>query len=252
MIPRYSRPQMVDIWEPETRFRIWFDLWFWIRGDDRGDIMHTGRAIEQLLWPAFRSDRLADPLLHAHVRGYCAHWNLNLLGWRDADAEAFRQALAAAREAGDPGLLALHVVRDVYFKCWQSDYRGASQAAEEDPEVLLAELKQHIETHILPEMTAVDADTGFRFEELSHIPGFSVEEDSEVVQLTKSLTGANTTSKVAFGTEAGLFQSMADIPTVVCGPGSIEQAHKPNEFIEREQIAQCEVFLRKLFDRCAS
>jgi acetylornithine deacetylase len=77
-----------------------------------------------------------------------------------------------------------------------------------------------------------------------------VEEDSEIVQLAKALTGANSTGKVAFGTEAGLFQEMAGIPTVVCGPGSIEQAHKPDEFIDLEQIALCEEFLRKLFARC--
>ena len=74
--------------------------------------------------------------------------------------------------------------------------------------------------------------------------------DAEVVQLVKALTGANSTGKVAFGTEAGLFQEMAGIPTVVCGPGSIEQAHKPDEFIALDQVAACEEFIRKLFARC--
>ena len=124
--------------------------------------------------------------------------------------------------------------------------------AEQDPYALLAELKHHIERHIEPEMKAVDPACGFSFQELSAIPGFSVDEDAEVVQLVKALTGANSTGKVAFGTEAGLFQTIADIPTVICGPGSIEQAHKPNEFIERSQIAACESFLRGLFDACAN
>jgi len=121
---------------------------------------------------------------------------------------------------------------------------------EDDPQALLRELQAHVETAILPEMHAVDPDTGFRFEEISHIAGLSVDEDAEIVQLAKSLTGANSTGKVAFGTEAGLFQEMAGIPTVVCGPGSIEQAHKPDEFIALEQIARCEDFVRKLFERC--
>jgi acetylornithine deacetylase len=55
------------------------------------------------------------------------------------------------------------------------------------------------------------------------------------------------THKVGFGTEAGYFQK-AGIPTVVCGPGSVDQAHKPDEFITLEQVARCEAFLRRLMD----
>jgi acetylornithine deacetylase len=56
---------------------------------------------------------------------------------------------------------------------------------------------------------------------------------------------------VAYGTEAGLFQE-AGIPSVVCGPGNIQQAHKPNEFIEISQVAACEQFIRKLIDHAAA
>ncbi len=122
---------------------------------------------------------------------------------------------------------------------------------DDDPEILFQELKDHVARALEPEMHAVDPNTGFSFEPISRIAGLSVEEDAEVVQLAKSLTGANRTGKVAFGTEAGLFQEMAGIPTVVCGPGSIEQAHKPDEWIALEQVARCEAFLRKLFQRCA-
>ncbi len=73
-------------------------------------------------------------------------------------------------------------------------------------------------------------------------------EDSEVVALAKALTGANDTTKVAFGTEAGLFQEH-DIPTVVCGPGAIDQAHKPDEFVSLEQVARCEAFMSRLLER---
>jgi acetylornithine deacetylase len=202
-----------------------------------------------------------------HVRGREAHSSLIHHGVNAveaaAEAIAFLKSMARRhRDEGpfdpehDPPYTSIHTgtvhggtaLNIVPLDChFDFEFR---HLAEEDPHALLAELKAHIDTHIEPEMKAVDATTGFRFDELSAIPGFSVEEDSEVVQLTKALTGANTTSKVAFGTEAGLFQTMADIPTVVCGPGSIEQAHKPNEFIELEQVAQCETFLRKLFDRC--
>jgi acetylornithine deacetylase len=72
-----------------------------------------------------------------------------------------------------------------------------------------------------------------------------------VVDFAKQLTGANATGKVSFGTEAGLFQQ-AGLPTIVCGPGSIEQAHKPDEFIALDQVAQCEAMLRRMIRRAAS
>ena len=65
----------------------------------------------------------------------------------------------------------------------------------------------------------------------------------------KALAERNDHAKVAFGREVGLFHQWAGIPTVICGPGSIEQAHKPNEFIEIEQIEACETFFSRLMDR---
>ena len=65
----------------------------------------------------------------------------------------------------------------------------------------------------------------------------------------KSLTGANAHTKVAFGTEGGLFQEQLGLPTVVCGPGSMEQGHKPDEFIAASELAACDRFLSALVDR---
>ena len=64
----------------------------------------------------------------------------------------------------------------------------------------------------------------------------------------KALSGGNSTIKVAFGTEAGLFHE-SGIPAIICGPGSIDQAHKPDEWVTLEQLALCEAFLRRLMDR---
>jgi acetylornithine deacetylase len=102
-----------------------------------------------------------------------------------------------------------------------------------------------------PQMQSVQADTGFRFEERSSFPGLATDESAEITTLCKAATGANGTSKVAFGTEAGLFEA-SGIPTIVCGPGSIDQAHKPNEFIALDQVAQCEAFLDRILERVAS
>jgi acetylornithine deacetylase len=65
------------------------------------------------------------------------------------------------------------------------------------------------------------------------------------------LTGANRATTVSFASEAGQFQE-AGVPAVLCGPGSVEQAHQPNEFITLEQIAACETFLRKLIEHAST
>ena len=119
---------------------------------------------------------------------------------------------------------------------------------QDNPVALLKET-QDFAASLLPEMHAVSVNSGFHWERQSHIPELDTREDSEVVQLAKSLTGANATAKVSFGTEAGLFEQ-GGMPAVVCGPGSIEQAHKPDEFIALDQVAQCERFLLRLFDHC--
>jgi acetylornithine deacetylase len=94
-----------------------------------------------------------------------------------------------------------------------------------------------------PAMQAVDASTGFRFEAITEMPAFRVAADDPAVQLALKLAGAARTTNVAFGTEAGLFQR-AGISTVVCGPGSIQQAHQADEFVSLAQLAACENFLR--------
>jgi acetylornithine deacetylase len=66
------------------------------------------------------------------------------------------------------------------------------------------------------------------------------------------LSGRNSHGKVSFGTEASLFVSMAGIPTVVIGPGSIEQAHKPDEFVEIAELTKCAAFVERLIAHCAS
>lgn len=80
-------------------------------------------------------------------------------------------------------------------------------------------------------------------------PGLATAADADVVELVSSLTGEPTPVKVDFGSEAGLFSQRLGIPTVVCGPGSIEQAHKPDEYIAVEQLERCDAMLDALLDR---
>ena len=117
-----------------------------------------------------------------------------------------------------------------------------------DGHELFEKVKRHAHEVLEPEMKAIDPSAGFKFEELSAIEGLDIDPGEEVVTLAKTLAGRNDHAKVAFGTEAGLFQQDAGIPTVVCGPGGIDQAHKPNEFVALEQIDKCHVFFDKLMD----
>ena len=84
--------------------------------------------------------------------------------------------------------------------------------------------------------------SGFFHNIIGEIIGFDRDDSSEACELISSLTGDNSRQVVSFGTEAGLFQEVG-ISTVVCGPGSIEQAHKTNEFIELNEIKKCLKFL---------
>jgi acetylornithine deacetylase len=94
-------------------------------------------------------------------------------------------------------------------------------------------------------MKKVAPDAGFSFETICEIPSFLSSADEPVTRLAQRLAKESRTTLVAFGTEAGLFKN-AGIPTVVCGPGSITQAHQPDEYVTLEQLARCEQFLQGL------
>lgn len=94
-------------------------------------------------------------------------------------------------------------------------------------------------------MQRVDPEAGFSFATICEVPSFLGSADDAVTQLAKRLSGQNRVTQVAFGTEAGLFKQWG-IPTVVCGPGSIEQAHQPDEFVSLAQLGQCEAFMAGL------
>lgn len=96
-----------------------------------------------------------------------------------------------------------------------------------------------------PAMQKVAPQTGFSFETICEIPSFLGNKDDAVTRLAQELSGEKGTTLVAFGTEAGLFKN-AGIPTVVCGPGSIQQAHQPDEYVSLEQLGRCEAFMQGL------
>lgn len=120
---------------------------------------------------------------------------------------------------------------------------------QDDPLAVMAEVERYARVELEPRMKAVRPETGIDFVDSDSFPGLDTRPDEEVVTFAKALAGRNDTGKIAFGTEAGFFQQRAGIPCVVCGPGSIEQAHKPDEFIALDQVAKGEAFMRRLADR---
>jgi len=109
-------------------------------------------------------------------------------------------------------------------------------------------MQQEVVAHarsLEPAMKAVAPETGFRFETICEIPSFLGSASDAVTRLAQRLSGEQRTTLVAFGTEAGIFKN-SGIPTVVCGPGSITQAHQPDEYVSLEQLARCEAFIRAL------
>ena len=97
------------------------------------------------------------------------------------------------------------------------------------------------------EMQAVDAASGIELEWLSQTAGLAAAETDAIVQWAMQLSRNSRVGKVSYGTEAGLFQRMG-VPSVICGPGDIAQAHGPNEFVALEQLAQCERFMDRILE----
>lgn len=100
---------------------------------------------------------------------------------------------------------------------------------------------------LLPEMQRVEPNAAIDFEWLASAPGLNMQESDAIVALAAALSRNQPNGAVSYGTEAGLFQQ-AGIPTVICGPGNIEQAHRPDEFVSLAQLAQCEAFMLRLID----
>ncbi len=127
------------------------------------------------------------------------------------------------------------VPRDAEFRY---EFRDLPTA---DARAMQQELVAHARS-LEPAMQRVAPDAGFRFETICEIPSFLGSEADRVTQLARRLSGEQRVTQVAFGTEAGLFRN-AGISTVVCGPGSIQQAHQPDEYVSLEQLARCEAFI---------
>jgi acetylornithine deacetylase len=200
--------------------------------------------------------------VRCHVHGHACHSALAPYGVNAVEAAArviaqLHDMAAHKREHGpfdetyDIPYSTLHAgvvhggttVNIVPAECW-FDFEVRNLPREE-PGPIVEAVKRYAHEHIEPQMQAVAADTGFHWEELARFPGLETRADEDIVEMATSLAQSPRLRKVAFGTEAGGYDRIG-IRTVVCGPGHIEQAHKPDEFIELSQLASCEDFIARL------
>ncbi|MEH7828964.1 acetylornithine deacetylase [Gemmobacter denitrificans] len=121
--------------------------------------------------------------------------------------------------------------------------------AEDDPAALIEEMCARAAALVAP-LKAEFPEAEITVARLWDYPGLGTPSDAAVVNFVKGLTGANGTMKVAFGTEGGLFSARLGVPTVICGPGSMAQGHKPDEYVTIEQMDRCATMLDALRLRC--
>ncbi|MDY7532874.1 acetylornithine deacetylase [Pseudomonas sp. Bout1] len=114
-----------------------------------------------------------------------------------------------------------------------------------DPGEVAEELQAYALQQVLPRMQAVSRQSAIRFTELSAYPGLATDQRSQAAELIAAFCGSREFGTVAFGTEGGLFDA-AGIPTVVCGPGSMDQGHKPDEFVSVAQLKGCDEMLQRM------
>jgi acetylornithine deacetylase len=143
------------------------------------------------------------------------------------------------------GGTALNIVPDV--ATFEFEFRTIAADKSSD---LVKEVIDYAREVLEPEMKAVAPEAGFDFQDRSEFAGLDTAPDADITLLAKQLSGRNSHAKVAYGTEGGLF-SQAGVPTVVIGPGSIDQAHKADEFIKVSELEKCGAFLDRLIALCA-
>lgn len=126
------------------------------------------------------------------------------------------------------------------------DYRNLPHMTQDD---ILAPIAAKV-AELSTQMQARAADTGIELLQEESVPAMTDNDSAELQALIIALTGDDTRHKVAYATEGGQFTN-SGIPTIICGPGSIEQAHKADEYVALSEMVRCDEFLQKLLNSCA-
>jgi len=175
---------------------------------------------------------------------------LNRIGERLADPsrhdERFDPPFSTVQTGVIEGGRALNIVPSECRFDWEVRSLPGFDAGEVE-----REMRDYAESELIPRMRQVEAGTDIVFEPLQAYPGLTTEESSEIAHLIATLSGCDEFGTVAYGTEGGLFHE-AGIPTVVCGPGCMDQGHKPDEFIATEQLERCDAMMQRLVEHLSA
>lgn len=156
--------------------------------------------------------------------------------------EAFDIAHTTAHTGLISGGTALNIVPDeCTFLCEFRVLPG------ENPDQYVDALRDY-SAQLEAEMRSTAPEAGIEIELMAQFPSLDTSPDAEITTLAKALSGANGHSKVAYGTEAGLFAEYLGTETIICGPGAIAVAHRPDEYVERSQLERCDIFLKRLIE----
>ncbi|WP_321936342.1 acetylornithine deacetylase [Paraburkholderia sp. J8-2] len=136
-----------------------------------------------------------------------------------------------------------NAINTVPAECqFEFEFRGLPTV---DPATIFARIDRYARETLLPLMRAEYPSGDIELSKIATAPGLDTTEQAAITQLVRALTRDQERRKVAYGTEAGLFSS-SGVPSIICGPGDIDQAHKANEFVELAQLVECERFLGRL------
>jgi acetylornithine deacetylase len=199
----------------------------------------TGRAAHSSLAPSAVNaiDYAAELVMH--LRGIAEAWKS--AGPFDADFDIGHSTLSTGIINGGTAINIVPSQCEVTFEFRHLANVNAAQVTDG--------IMAFSQEELLPRMRSVAPEAAIMFEPLYEYPGLDIAPEHPAVTFVKRLVDRNDHAKVAYGTEAGLFQGRAGIASLVCGPGSIEQAHKPDEFLEFSQVEACERMLTRLLDR---
>lgn len=199
-------------------------------------VVVTGRACHSSLAPKGVNAVHAAARIVAKIADLADH--LAAQGARDP---MFDIAHSTAHVGAIKGGTALNIVSDQAEFIYEIRVVGA-----DDVDQLVGTIQAYAHDVLQPAMQAIAPEAKIVFEDLSEFPGLDIAPDHEAVTLAKQLAGKNGHSKVAYGTEAGLFMVRGGIPSVIIGPGDIEQAHKPDEYLAVSELAAACDFVGRL------
>lgn len=165
---------------------------------------------------------------------------------RAPDASRFNPPWTTINTGGLTGGVAHNVIPSQARVDWEM-----RPVQHSDAEFVKSDLRDYVEGTLLPAMQAIWPDAEITTETLGEVDGLIPTDPNEARDIMMELTGGNTADVVPFGTEAGIFQNLS-MSAVVCGPGSIEQAHKADEFVSVDQMRQCLTMLERLGDKLAA